>query len=352
MTRVTVSVSGSYDVLIGSGLLDSLGARCAAVHAPCKAALVCDSNVAPLYAQRAEQSLAAAGFDSLRFVFPAGEKSKNLETYTALQNFLAENRLSRSDIIVALGGGVTGDLAGFAAATYMRGIDFVQVPTTLLAMVDSSVGGKTAVDLPAGKNLVGAFHQPILVLCDPDTLATLPEEYFRDGCGEVVKYGLMSDAALFDSLAQAPIRSRLEAVIARCVEIKRDVVSVDEFDTGLRRILNLGHTFGHGIEAAANYTVSHGCAVAMGMAIITRAAAKLGCCPDAAVQRLEALLESCGLPTRAPVPAEAIFAAAMGDKKISAGRLHLVVPRDIGRCEILSVAPNEAMDWLKAGGAE
>ena len=258
MISIDVKTSKAYQVHIGSGLLSQLGQRLRDVCQAQKAVIVSDTNVFPLYGEIAFKSLENAGFQVLSFVFPAGEESKNAATYLQLLNFLAESQVTRSDCLVALGGGVVGDLTGFAAATYLRGIAYVQVPTTLLAAVDSSVGGKTAIDLPAGKNLVGAFCQPKMVLCDPDTLKTLPEDIFRDGCAEVIKYGVLYDPKLFEELTERGLSFPRETVIARCVELKRNVVMEDEFDTGSRMKLNFGHTIGHGVEAKSNFAVSHG----------------------------------------------------------------------------------------------
>ena len=258
MNTVTVSASKTYDILIGPGILSELGPRVRSLGKAQKVCLVSETSVFPLWGGTALSSLKDAGFDVCSYVFPAGEESKNGENLLKLLNFLAENGLTRSDILVALGGGVTGDLAGFAASCFLRGIRFVQVPTTLLAAVDSSVGGKTAVDLPAGKNLAGAFWQPSLVICDTDTLDTLPVDIFRDGCAEVIKYGILYDPKLFAHLEEKGLDFDREAVITRCVELKRDVVMEDEFDTGARMKLNLGHTIGHGVEARSNFTLSHG----------------------------------------------------------------------------------------------
>ena len=248
MNTVTVRASRQYDILIGQGLLPTLGAEAKKLGKAQKICVVSESNVYPLYGAAVEESLKSAGFSVVSYVFPAGEESKNGQIFLDLLNFLAENQLTRSDMIVALGGGVVGDLAGFAAASYLRGIRFIQVPTTLLAAVDSSVGGKTAIDLPAGKNLAGAFCQPSLVLCDTDTLNSLPLDIFRDGCAEVIKYGVLYDPKLFAHLEEKGLAFDREAVITRCVELKRDVVMEDEFDTGARMKLNLGHTVGHGLE--------------------------------------------------------------------------------------------------------
>ena len=277
------------------------------------------------------------------YVFPAGEESKNGQVFLDLLNFLAENRLSRSDMIVALGGGVVGDLAGFAAASYLRGVRFLQVPTTLLAAVDSSVGGKTAIDLPAGKNLAGAFCQPSLVLCDTDTLNSLPTDIFRDGCAEVIKYGVLYDPKLFAHLEEKGLAFDREAVITRCVELKRDVVMEDEFDTGARMKLNLGHTVGHGVEAKSRFALSHGKAVAIGMAIVSRASN----CGD--TPRILALLEKFGLPTRTDYSADDLFTYTLSDKKRSGGTVNLIIPRAIGDCDIVPTKVESLKSFIQAG---
>lgn len=262
MTTVTVRASRPYEVTIGRGLLDTVGRQAAGQWKGRSAAVVSDSTVAPLYLNRVKDSLERAGFQVHSFVFPAGEDQKNGGTYLKLLEFLAARRLTRADGLIALGGGVVGDLAGFAAATFLRGIGFLQLPTTLLAAVDSSVGGKTAIDLTNGKNLAGAFYQPQAVLCDLDTLDTLPAEVFADGCAEVIKYGMIGDPALLARLETVDFRADPEELVARCVAQKRNLVEQDEFDTGARQLLNLGHTLGHGVEACSGYTVSHGRAVA------------------------------------------------------------------------------------------
>lgn len=350
MEIVTVSASKTYNILIGRGLLGEAGARIAAVHKPCTAAVVAGSNVAPLYAKTVCASLEAAGFRTLLFVFPAGEQSKCFATYEKLLEFLAEHHLTRSDLLVALGGGVTGDLTGFTAATYLRGIPYVQIPTTLLAAVDSSVGGKTAIDLTVGKNLVGAFWQPILVLCDPDTLSTLPEEIFRAGCAEVIKYGILGNREFFDELAASPVKEQIEHVIKVCVSMKRDIVAEDEFDTGLRKLLNLGHSFGHAVEGKSGFTISHGYSVAIGTAIIARAAAAKGILSDEDLNSILNILTAYDLPTESPYGVEDLFEIALSDKKMSGSTLSLVVPDRIGHCRIMDVPAAELTEWLKAGG--
>lgn len=335
---------------VAPGLLAASGERIAAVTGRCIAALVTESTVAPLYAGKVRASLERAGFRVEQFVFPAGETSKNLDVYGQLLAFLADKRLTRGDILVALGGGVTGDLGGFAAATYQRGIRFVQLPTTLLSAVDSSVGGKTAVDLPAGKNLVGSFYQPSLVLCDPEALETLPETVFRDGCAEVIKCAVLSGEDFFASLERTPIRNQVEDVIARCVTLKRDVVAEDEFDTGARRLLNLGHSVGHAIELCSAYTVSHGSAVARGLAIIAAASARKGYCTQETAARIKALLERHGLATASPYDARALFEASFADKKREGDTLRLVVPYAMGDCRVETIPVADMLSWIHAGG--
>jgi len=343
MRTVHVTASRNYDVLIGSGLLAQLGTYTRSLGQAQTVCIVSDSNVWPLYGDAAMASLCDAGLEAVSFVFSAGEEQKNGTTYLALLNHLAENRLTRTDLIVALGGGVVGDLAGFAAATYLRGIRFIQVPTTLLAAVDSSVGGKTAIDLPAGKNLAGAFCQPSLVLCDTDTLTTLPDDIFLDGCAEVIKYGVLYDTHLFHTLEEDGPGFDRESVIARCVELKRDVVAEDEFDTGARMKLNLGHTVGHGIEACSRYTISHGKAVASGMAIVSRASR----CQDSA--RIMACLERFGLATTTQYSAEELADCALSDKKRSGGTVNLIIPRSIGCCEIVPTPVENLKSFIEEG---
>lgn len=349
MNVVNVSASTAYEVKIGSGLLSTLGTEAAKATKVGIAAIVSDSNVWPLYGKAVQDSLENAGFSVISYVFQAGESSKNGTTYLSLMNFLAKNHVTRSDCLIALGGGVVGDLTGFAAATYLRGISYIQVPTTLLAAVDSSVGGKTAIDLDCGKNLVGAFYQPSLVLCDTDTLQSLPVDIFRDGCAEVIKYGILYDAQLFAHLQEFGLSFDREAVITRCVELKRDVVAEDEFDTSSRMKLNLGHTIGHGVEAGSHYAVSHGKAVAIGTAIVSRAAAKHGICTCETTEQIERILQQFGLPTEAEYSSQVLFEAALSDKKRIGGTVNLIVPEEIGRCIIRPTDVNEMKAFIEAG---
>lgn len=349
MTTIEVTASRSYPVEIGHGLLDSLGSKAAALVRGSRAAIVSDSAVYPLYGGAVQDSLAAAGFQVCAFVFPQGEQSKNGETYLRLLSFLAEHGLTRADLLVALGGGVTGDLTGFAAATYLRGVAYVQVPTTLLAMVDSSVGGKTAIDLPAGKNLAGAFYQPSLVLCDTALLATLPRPIFRDGCAEAIKYGILRGGSLFRALQEPRSWEAPEDLIAQCITIKRDTVGRDEFDTGCRQLLNLGHTIGHAVEAGSGFSLSHGQSIAVGMAAIARAAVSFGLCAPETRDAILDLLGRYDLPTTTDQTPEALCAIALGDKKRQGNTITLAVPREIGRCELLTIPVEALGDWIREG---
>ena len=349
MTTIEVQASRTYQVEIDSGLLSGLGPKISALGNVKKVCIVSDSNVWPLYGAAADASLHAAGLETCTFVFPAGESSKNGETFLELLNFLAENHLTRTDALVALGGGVVGDLTGFAAASYLRGIRFVQVPTTLLAAVDSSVGGKTAIDLPAGKNLAGAFCQPALVLCDIDALATLPEDTFRDGCAEVIKTAILFDEALFMELVRDRLNFDREAVIAACVRHKRNIVETDEFDQGQRQLLNLGHTFGHAAEALSDFTLSHGKAVAIGIAIAARSAAKFGVCDQGTATRIMWLLEKFGLPIFTHHSAAQLCEAALSDKKRAGNTVNLIFPRCIGECTISPIPVSKLESFIQAG---
>lgn len=349
MTTVTVSTAKPYEVKIGRGLLASAPGEIRAVTRAETLCIVSDRTVWALYGDDLKDSLTDAGFRCVGFCFPAGEQSKQAATFLSLLEFLAENRLTRSDCIIALGGGVVGDLAGFAAASYLRGIDYIQIPTTVLAAVDSSVGGKTGIDLCAGKNLAGAFWQPRLVLCDTDTLETLPRDIFRDGCAEIIKYGVLFDPSLLALLSETGLDFPKEQVISRCVTLKRDTVAADEFDRGQRQLLNLGHTVGHAIEAHSSYTISHGKAVAIGMATACKAAAAMGICPEADTETLLSLLRKFGLPTNTDISPEALYTHALSDKKRTADRLNFILPEAMGRCRIQAVSLQELRNIMEAG---
>ena len=351
MTSITIRASRSYDVLIAPGLLDRVGELLRPLVKSDRAALICGDHVHPLYGGRAVRALERAGFRVCVKIIPHGETYKTLAGYAEILGFLLENELGRDDPIVALGGGVTGDLSGFAAASFQRGCPFVQIPTTLLAAVDASVGGKNAVDLPGGKNQAGFFYQPLAVFCDPELFATLPARELRCGLAEVVKTAVLFDRALFDSLRGGFDPAWAEALVARCVELKRPFVECDEFDRGERRLLNLGHSFGHAIERRSDYALSHGEAVAIGLSMIARAAALRGFCSAENADEIVSLLSSLGLPTDCPYPAEELLEALRRDKKRDADALRLVVPRSIGRCELLEVPLAELSGWLRDGGA-
>jgi 3-dehydroquinate synthase len=348
MKTITVSASKKYDILIGSGLLDESGALMRKTAGGESAAVIMDDNVSALYGERLAITLKKSGYRVAQYVFPHGESSKNAETFLSMLNFFADEKLSRTDVAVALGGGVTGDLAGFAAACYMRGIKFAQIPTTLLAMVDSSVGGKTAFNLAAGKNLAGAFYQPELVLCDVSLLSSLAAEVYRDGCAEVIKYGVLADRELFESL-ETPVNEHYEDVIMRCVEIKRDVVAKDEFENSSRKLLNLGHTVGHAIELLSDYRISHGHAIAAGTAIVARAAVRMGMCgakcPNAIVQ----MLRRYDLPENTSYEAGELSAACLSDKKRDGDKLTMIFPVEIGKCVLKKIPVGELESVIRLG---
>ena len=331
MRTVHVHTGDPYDILIERGILDRCGAYVRELSQAEKVVVVTDDNVAPHYLWRVINSLEQNGLSVKPFIFPAGEASKHLGTVGELYQVLADFRMTRKDVIVALGGGVCGDMAGFAAATYLRGIDFMQIPTSLLAQVDSSVGGKTGVDLPQGKNLVGAFHQPIAVLIDPDTLNTLPDRFITDGMGEVIKYGCIKDAKFFEFLENENALEHIEDVIETCVSIKRDVVSRDEHEKGERMLLNFGHTLGHAIEKLYDFSgISHGMAVAVGMVMLAKAGEKQGITTEGTADRIAALCKKYSLPTKESFGFEELANAARSDKKSAGDSISLVLLREIG----------------------
>ena len=343
MPMITVPLGErTYPIHIGSGMLDCLGAHTLEALGEISVAVVTADNVAPLYLDRAVKSLEAAGLRVCSITLPHGEATKCLDSLVKLYDFLCANRLTRKDAVVALGGGVIGDLAGLAAATYLRGVHFIQVPTTLLAQVDSSVGGKVAVDLPQGKNLVGAFHQPSAVLCDPLTLRTLSDDYWRDGLGEVVKYGCIGDSALFALLedcapgGRAALMARIDDILMRCIQAKADVVAQDERDTGLRMTLNFGHTIAHAVETCQHYEgLCHGEAVALGMHLMTRLTEGKGLTAPGTADRLDALLRQLEMPMELPaLPEERVISAMFMDKKFSGKVLNVIVLNQIGKCFI------------------
>ncbi|MCR4647180.1 MAG: 3-dehydroquinate synthase [Oscillospiraceae bacterium] len=333
MNTIHVPVRDAYNVFIERGILSNCGALIEDLISGRTCAIITDDNVDKLYADALTASLEGAGLQVVKFVIPHGEASKCNSSLMQIYSFLCENDITRADCLIALGGGVVGDLTGFAAATYLRGIHYIQVPTSLLAQVDSSVGGKTAIDLPEGKNLVGAFYQPDAVFCDPDTLRTLPREFLTDGMGEVVKYGMIADPKLFDLLCECDldtVQEHFDEIIPACVSVKRDVVAEDERDTGLRMILNFGHTIGHAIEAYYHYeTYTHGCAVGAGMCLMTK---YNGSAEDYA--RLVECCERYGLPTDVEAPLSKLLPLCSHDKKRLGGTIRYITCSPIGTAHI------------------
>lgn len=344
----------SYEIAIAPGGLDSLGERMTSLKLGKKVLVVSNPTVFPHYGGRVINSLQNAGFNVTTCILPDGESYKNLESIEKIYNAALENRLERSSTMVALGGGVIGDMTGFAAATWLRGINFVQVPTTLLAMVDSSIGGKTGVNHPQGKNLIGAFYQPQQVLIDPEVLQTLPVREFRAGMAEVIKYGVIWDAKLFEEMEaserldeMASINPELiDLILTSSCQAKADVVGKDEKEAGLRAILNYGHTIGHAVESLTGYTqVIHGEAVGIGMVAVGEIAVELGMWKKEETQRQNALIEKVGLPTKLPtgLNIENIVDSLQLDKKVKAGKVRFVLPTQIGVVTITDQVPAETI---------
>lgn len=334
MEALTINTQPSYQVLLDRDLLERAGELSRDVLRGRRVLIVSDDNVAPLYIARVRESYVCAGFAVDEHVVPHGEHTKSLSTLAELLEYAASRGLTRADAMVALGGGVIGDLTGLAAALYMRGIELVQLPTTLLAMVDSSVGGKTAVNLEAGKNLCGAFYQPRLVLCDIGALDTLPRDIYAEGMAEVIKYGAICSTLILDELARG---GDMTAVIRECVRIKGDIVERDERDLGLRQLLNYGHTFGHAIEKLSDFGMYHGEAVGVGMLIAAKVAQAQGWCADDVYSELRGLLKAQSLPLSTRFTADEIAAHAMSDKKKQGARLTLVLPERRGQCVLREI---------------
>ncbi len=331
MKKLRVNVGAGYDIFIEKGLLSSCGEYIKNVTDAKKVCVISDTNVFPIYGDKVCQSIEEQGFEVLTYVFEAGEASKTTATVISMVEFLAQNELTRGDIVVALGGGVCGDMAGFAAAIYLRGIDFVQIPTSLLAQVDSSVGGKTAVDLPQGKNLCGSFHQPVLVIIDPDTLDTLTPHFFSDGMAEAIKTGCIKSAPLFDRIEKEDAKDFIEDMIFDCVSIKAGVVERDEKEHGERALLNFGHTAGHSIEKLHNFsTISHGEAVGIGMVMITAAGEANGITAAGTSDRIAAVLKKYGLLTKDENSLSDIIENMNADKKRTSDSINFTLLHSIG----------------------
>ena len=343
MITIDVPVQDApYQVLVGSGAINKLSDQLEKLLPTTKkVAVITDETVQGLYFDLLKNQLTTVDKEVVEYVVKPGEAAKSAENYLAILTWLAEHDMTRTDAIVALGGGVVGDLAGFVAATYLRGVPYIQIPTTLLAMVDSSVGGKTAIDLPAGKNLVGAFYQPRLVVVDPDVLLTLPKQILHDGYAEIIKYGMIGDAALLDILSGD---HDLTEIIARCIQIKSKIVCVDPFDTTIRNLLNFGHTIGHALELLSDFQLSHGQAVAIGMAVDARAAGN-----QALIGKLEQLLAKYKLPMTTTFTADEIFTYATRDKKRTGDTITNIVPVATGHCELQRISMTDYHNWLKSG---
>ena len=354
MQKITINASRTYDVITAPGLLSQSGQliRQTLGEKVKKVCIVTDDNVSPLYRAPVKESLKEAGFEVVSFVFPHGEAYKSLATLSKLLDFLAYKQLTRSDAIIALGGGIVGDLAGFAAASYLRGIQFVQMPTTLLAAVDSSVGGKTGVNLSAGKNLAGAFWQPSLVLFDTDTIKSLSYDLLLDGAAEAIKAGVIADRDLFTYIDQVSELTDAEVITtlsSRAIWIKQQVVEADERDTGVRQLLNLGHTIGHAIEKCSSFSISHGHAVAMGMAIVARAAQKNGWSEEDCLTPILNSLNKFGFPLECPYTASQLTQAALKDKKRMGDTITLVIPVALGNCQLKQLPIDELESFIEGG---
>ena len=334
--------NGVSEIHIENGLLSRAAAVIGETFSPSRIHIVSDSTVAPLYLQKLEQQFT---LPVTHTVIPAGEEHKRLSTVEGIYHDLLASGMTRKDLIVALGGGVVGDITGFAAATFLRGVSLCQIPTTLLAQVDSSVGGKTGVDMPEGKNLVGAFYQPRLVLIDPSVLTTLPEQTFADGMAEVVKYGYISNRDILDMVSAPDYKQNIESIICECVKIKRDVVAIDEHDTGLRMILNFGHTIGHAAEKLGNYVdLTHGQAVAVGMVAAMRLSAFLG--NEDLTGRLIEILKHIGLPTELKYDREDIYRSLLSDKKKFGATVNFILVREPGRAEITPIDAEKLHEYV------
>lgn len=334
--------NGVSEIHIENGLLSRAAAVIGETFSPSRIHIVSDSTVAPLYLQKLEQQFT---LPVTHTIIPAGEEHKRLSTVEGIYHDLLANGMTRKDLIVALGGGVVGDITGFAAATFLRGVSLCQIPTTLLAQVDSSVGGKTGVDMPEGKNLVGAFYQPRLVLIDPSVLTTLPDQTFADGMAEVVKYGYISNRDILDMVSAPDYKQNIESIICECVKIKRDVVTIDEHDTGLRMILNFGHTIGHAAEKLGNYVdLTHGQAVAVGMVAAMRLSAFLG--NEDLTGRLIEILKHIGLPTELKYDREDIYRSLLSDKKKFGATVNFILVREPGRAEITPIDAEKLHEYV------
>lgn len=338
MVTINVNTSKKYDVLIARDIISKTGELLSKLKKNCEIMLVSETNVFPLYGEVVKKSLEQAGYTVHTFVFEAGEQSKSLSVAEELLEKCADLKITRTGLMVALGGGVVGDLVGFVSSIYLRGIGFVQIPTTVLSAVDSSVGGKTAVNLKSGKNLAGAFHQPIAVFCDINTFDTLPKEIYSDGMCEVIKYGCIRDKDLFE---QFKTDFDIMDIVAKCVQIKADVVENDEFDTGERMILNFGHTIAHGVEILSEFEVSHGYAVGIGMSMIAKIGEKLGCTKIGTTKEIDDILAKFNVSSECKYSPSDLKEIALKDKKRSSQTITLVMLKEIGECFLKEVSVDD-----------
>lgn len=348
---IPIKTRTPYNVLIGHRLLECCASLLDFNFKTTTAVIITDDTVAGLYLEKVKKSFIDSGFNVLSHVLKHGEQSKSFENLNNILEFLAQNSVTRSDMLVALGGGVVGDITGFAAAIYLRGIKFIQIPTTLLAAVDSSVGGKTAVNLKSGKNLAGAFYQPSAVIYDCDTFNSLPRDIIADGLAESIKYGVICDSSLFNllkSCSYETLNENLVQIVKRCVTIKSEIVSVDEFDTGTRQLLNLGHTFGHAIEKCSSFSITHGHAVACGMVLAANAAYKLGICDRQAFLDIKGIVSQYNLPTATNFSASKLYDAAIKDKKRTGQTINLILPEKIGSCIIYPIDLDKLKSLISA----
>ncbi|MBR3971693.1 MAG: 3-dehydroquinate synthase [Ruminococcus sp.] len=348
MKIVEINASQSYNVYIEQGLLTNCGDIIRGVCSGRKCVVISDSNVAPLYADTLINHLNVTGFETELFVIEAGEESKNPENLVKAADFLVECELTRSDVLVALGGGVITDLCGLCGALYQRGVAVVQIPTSLLAMVDSSVGGKTAVNLKSGKNMFGAFYQPKAVICDSALLQTLPPEEFSNGMAEVIKYAVLRGGRVLEIINENT-ENNLDELLYECVKIKCDYVCADEFDKGVRQFLNLGHTVGHAIERVSNFATAHGSAVAQGMCIMAKACEKAELCEKDTVSKIKNLCKKFGLPTESKYSVKELYTASLSDKKRDSDEITVVMIRGFGDCILEKMKTDSLKDLIKNG---
>ncbi|MBE7040184.1 MAG: 3-dehydroquinate synthase [Ruminococcaceae bacterium] len=349
---VRINASKPYDVFIERGLLKKAGKLASNIISPSKALIVTDDIVDSLYSKTLEDSLNESGFGTYKFVFKNGETSKNIETFSEILNYMAEIKMTRNDVVFALGGGVTGDLSGFAAASYMRGIKFVQIPTTFLAAVDSSVGGKCGINLKNGKNLAGAFHQPSIVLCDPNTFKTLPLDVLSDGISEAIKSGIIKDSSLFFKFRDGSYIDNLDSIVSACVKIKGNIIENDEFEGGMRKLLNLGHTVGHAVEKCSNYKISHGHAISIGMAVAAKSAEKSGLSKEGTADEIITTLKRCSLPVSCEFTADKLTEVILNDKKRIDNKVTFVLPESIGNCIMHDIEICDIKDFISLGMGE